>query len=110
MTDDVAQQLDALGRWLERLESEVADGGTPDLKGFDAEVRRVCDTIAQQPQETIDTFQPRLAELLAGMDRLESHMRDQFEGIRAELQSHGRRSHANRAYAQWMPSNTSDDA
>ena len=110
MTDDVAQQLETLKAWLQRLESQVADGGSPDLKGFDAEVRKVCDAIAAQPQETIDAVQPSLAELLAGMDRLEARMRDQFEGIRAELQSHGRRSQANRAYAQWMPSNSPNDA
>lgn len=110
MTDDVAAQLDALNAWLERLETEVAEGGTPELKGLDAEVQAVCETVAAEPQDTIDALRPKLSELLSGMDRLETRMRDQFEGIRAELQSHGRRSQATRAYAQWMPSNSSDNA
>jgi hypothetical protein len=105
MTRDVAQDVDALSAWLTQLESAVANGETPDLTGFDAEVQKVCDQVAAEPQATIDELQPLLSELLAGMDRLEAQMRDQFEGIRAELQSHGRRSQANRAYAQWMPSN-----
>lgn len=109
MTAELAQQLDALNDWVARLEREVADGAEVDLTGLDGEVQRACDAVAQQPQETVAELRPRLSELLAGMDRLEARMREQFDGIRAELQAHGRRSQANRAYAQWMPGKPATD-
>lgn len=109
MTAELAQQLDTLNEWVARLEREVADGASVDLTGLDDAVQHACDAVAQAPAGTAAALQPRLTELLNAMDRLESRMREQFDGIRAELQAHGRRSRANRAYAQWMPNKPAGD-
>ena len=109
MTAELAQQLDMLNAWVARLERDVAEGTEVDLSGLDSEVRQACEAVAQQPEETVAALRPRLTDLLAGMDRLDARLREQFEGIRAELQAHGRRSQANRAYAQWMPNKPAPD-
>ena len=109
MTDDVADKIDDLTRWVERLEREVADGAMADLTGLDERVKQACNTVVAASPESREALQPRLVTLLEGIDRLQALMHDQFAGIQAELQAHGRRSQAARAYSQWSPSTPSKD-
>jgi hypothetical protein len=101
MTSDLAQQLDSLTTWIARLEDEAANGSPVDLDGLDREVAKACDAVAARPEDEVAALRPNLDALLTAIDRLQKLMRDQYDGIRAELQAHGRRSQANRAYGQW---------
>ena len=79
------------------------------MTGLDREIQALCEAIAAEPTDAAESLRPRLDTLLAGIDRLQALLRDQFEGVQAELQAHGRRSQANRAYAQRMPAKPSKD-
>jgi len=100
MSADIDAKLDRLQTRIERLDAEVATGALADLGGLDTAIAGVCREVAALPAETRRPLQPRLDDLLARLDALEGKLRDQFEGVKAELQAHGRRSQATRAYNQ----------
>lgn len=109
MTTDADEYLERLETWLDRLEREVADGETVDLSGLDQAVEAACNAVTAAPAESAAHYRSRLSNFLTRIEDLQSRLQAQYEGIQAELQTHGRRSQASRAYAQWMPNKPAKD-
>lgn len=99
-TDAVESKLDTLSQRVARLEAEVAEGATPDLTGLDAAIGEACDAVAALPPSQAEALRPLLDELLDGLAALDHTLRSRFEGVKSELQEHGKRSQAVKAYGQ----------
>lgn len=100
MSAEIEAKLDTLLNRVTYLDNAVADGADAELAGLDAAVQGICDEIAALPPERARELRPQLNELLEALDTLQARMRDQLEGVKAELAAHTRRSHATRAYNQ----------
>lgn len=100
MKADVEARLAALSRKIEDAEAAVARDGAVDLGRLDGEISRLCADLRALPVDEGQALLPAVESLLAGFDRLEAAMAQRFETLKTELQAHGRRTRAARAYGQ----------
>lgn len=97
-TAEIAAEIAALHDWITRAAEALAAEEEVDLSGLDARVGRLCARVDALPEADTAALRPRLTAMLAEMDRLQANLRTQHESLRGQLQDHGRRSAAARAY------------
>lgn len=100
MTENMDAELDRLTQRLEQDEQTVLQGGEPDLRGLDAEIEALCGRVRALPREDSGELRGKLQSLLDTVDRLSTAMRSRYDALKDEMQDHGRRAQATRAYGQ----------
>jgi hypothetical protein len=93
-------RLDRLLADAREVEAALAEGREPATGELEAEIQQVCAEIGALPRETGQTYLPRLQDLTDALERVGGAMRGRLDGIRAELEQHGARQSAVRAYGR----------
>ncbi|RDD62585.1 hypothetical protein [Ferruginivarius sediminum] len=109
MSAKLETELTTLSRQIEQAESAVAEGADTDLAGLDEQVSRLCREVQALPREDGRALLPTLQELLDGIGRLDAAMKQRFDGVKTELQAHGRRTQAVKAYGRPPSSGPRED-
>jgi hypothetical protein len=100
MSAEIERRLDALRERVAGAVDALATDETVALAPIQADVDTLCSELAALPQAEAARHLPGLQQLSADLDGLEGMMRSRLSGLSAELQRHGTRQQAVRAYGR----------
>lgn len=73
----IEQRLKSINDYVADCERRVLRGEIMDLQGLDKNVIEICDAIAELPAEEARDLEPRMADLISGLEVLAKAMKDQ---------------------------------
>lgn len=100
MSANLEARLETLSHQIEQARAAVADGASPELAGLDDQVSRLCRDIHALPRADGQQLLPALQDVLERIEDLDAAMKQRFDDVKAELQNHGRRTQAAKAYGR----------
>jgi len=75
----IDEDLSALLDYVRVCRGRVTKGEHIDLRGFENRVKLICDEILSLPDETRSSLEPRMEQLINGLDELAQDMRGQLK-------------------------------
>lgn len=75
--DALNAQLSSVLDYVRQCELRVGRGEMMDLSGLDRTVMQMCEEIVRLPSPQARTLQPRMQQLVEGLDLLATRMREQ---------------------------------
>ena len=93
-----AEKLNSAIDFVAHSREELKKGQVVVLEGFQHDVKKICEEIAQLPQAEKIKFTPTLNELSKQLKVLEAELRNQQHGVQQEIFSLNRKHKALKSY------------
>jgi hypothetical protein len=100
MSAEIERRLEALRERVAGAVDALATEEAVALAPIQADVDALCRDLASLPRDQAARHLPGLQQLSADLDGLEGMMRSRLSGLSEELQRHGTRQQAVRAYGR----------